>query len=304
MPARDALPVLTSGTPVLIRPDGRLHIGSDPLTALTVELGRGVSTAAVAALLQRLRTPQRYRHLRRDLRSSGLSASRFWEMLDRLVAAGKAVESETVASARLAIGIVGHGEIARLLLSGLPLDGHRTEVCDPRGPLGGPGPRPQLVVLADQPVPDPAVYEPLMSARIPHLAVHIHDDVGVVGPLVLPGATSCLRCLELHRTDVDPGWPVLAATLQGVAGAGGTATRLATVAMAHAQIGEIGAALRAADPAPPAVAGKRLEFRPLPCGMTLAPAPVHPRCECFVRCGGAPGETVSTILDHAAKGHH
>jgi hypothetical protein len=31
----------------------------------------------------------------------------------------------------------------------------------------------------------------------------------VVGPFVVPGRTACLRCLDLHRTDGDPAWPLL-----------------------------------------------------------------------------------------------
>lgn len=32
----------------------------------------------------------------------------------------------------------------------------------------------------------------------------------VVGPLIVAGRTSCLRCADLHRSDRDPAWPVLA----------------------------------------------------------------------------------------------
>ena len=35
----------------------------------------------------------------------------------------------------------------------------------------------------------------------------------VIGPLVLPGRSSCLGCMHRHRTDADPGWPVVARTL-------------------------------------------------------------------------------------------
>ena len=31
----------------------------------------------------------------------------------------------------------------------------------------------------------------------------------VLGPFVVPGATACLRCLDAHRTDRDPRWPVV-----------------------------------------------------------------------------------------------
>ena len=44
-------------------------------------------------------------------------------------------------------------------------------------------------------------------------AVVAGADRAVVGPLVVPGRSACLRCLELHRTDRDPGWPGVAAQL-------------------------------------------------------------------------------------------
>lgn len=49
---------------------------------------------------------------------------------------------------------------------------------------------------------------------IPTLGDDIHLHVGlaqcsaVIGPLVIPGSTSCLRCAHLHRRDQDPHWPV------------------------------------------------------------------------------------------------
>lgn len=47
----------------------------------------------------------------------------------------------------------------------------------------------------------------------PHLPILIRETVAVIGPLVIPGVTPCLRCLELARADRDPAWPVLAAQL-------------------------------------------------------------------------------------------
>ena len=46
----------------------------------------------------------------------------------------------------------------------------------------------------------------------PHLVVAAHGPLGLVGPLVVPGSTSCLRCRHLHRLDADPAWATL--TLQ------------------------------------------------------------------------------------------
>lgn len=51
----------------------------------------------------------------------------------------------------------------------------------------------------------------LMGDGIPHLPVAWEGPVVTVGPLVIPGTTACLRCVDLHRRDDDPAWPVLAA---------------------------------------------------------------------------------------------
>jgi bacteriocin biosynthesis cyclodehydratase domain-containing protein len=51
------------------------------------------------------------------------------------------------------------------------------------------------------------------ARRLAHLAVAVRDGTVVVGPLVRPGQTPCLNCLDLHRLDRDPAWRVVAAQL-------------------------------------------------------------------------------------------
>jgi bacteriocin biosynthesis cyclodehydratase domain-containing protein len=51
------------------------------------------------------------------------------------------------------------------------------------------------------------------TRRLAHLAVAVRDGTVVVGPLVRPGQSPCLNCLDLHRMDRDPAWPVVAAQL-------------------------------------------------------------------------------------------
>ena len=43
----------------------------------------------------------------------------------------------------------------------------------------------------------------------PYLLVRLTEGRAVVGPFVLPGTTACLRCVDAHRTDLDPAWPLL-----------------------------------------------------------------------------------------------
>ena len=70
-----------------------------------------------------------------------------------------------------------------------------------------------LVLLTD-PVPlDPTLRSALHQAGVPHLPASVDGQHATVGPLVLPGVSSCLRCAELHRMDRDPAWPALAVQL-------------------------------------------------------------------------------------------
>jgi len=83
---------------------------------------------------------------------------------------------------------------------------HRAAPSLPRLPVA----RPDLVVLASgrDDVRDRA--RRLVLDGTAHLLVEVREATGVVGPLVLPGRTPCLRCLDLTRSDLDPAWPVLA----------------------------------------------------------------------------------------------
>src|SRR5690625_1685258 len=55
-----------------------------------------------------------------------------------------------------------------------------------------------------------------MRQDIPHLSILVTDDHATVGPLVIPGKSPCLRCLDLHRVDHDPAWPMLATQLMNI----------------------------------------------------------------------------------------
>jgi hypothetical protein len=73
------------------------------------------------------------------------------------------------------------------------------------------GSRPDLVVLVGYPAPD--YLAELVRSRIPHLTVCVSEAIGVVGPLVQPGRTACVRCLDFTRAERDPAWPLILAQL-------------------------------------------------------------------------------------------
>jgi bacteriocin biosynthesis cyclodehydratase domain-containing protein len=89
--------------------------------------------------------------------------------------------------------------------------------------------RPDVVVIAADDEPDRAAAIELVRDGIPHLIVGVRETVGVVGPFVIPGSTACLHCLDLHRTDLDPGWPGLLAQASAAGTADSVEVNLATL---------------------------------------------------------------------------
>lgn len=51
--------------------------------------------------------------------------------------------------------------------------------------------------------------DPLVHDDLPHLLVTAVADRVRVGPLVVPGVTSCQRCVDEHQTDRDPRHPLV-----------------------------------------------------------------------------------------------
>lgn len=94
--------------------------------------------------------------------------------------------------------------------------------------------RPDLVVLAPVGPLDGVLTRELTGLGVPHLLAAAFEGFGSVGPLVLPGRTACLRCLDLLRRDRDPRWPMVSASLGGYpAGEIACGTALSTLVAAY-----------------------------------------------------------------------
>lgn len=74
-------------------------------------------------------------------------------------------------------------------------------------------PRTDVHVLVRTDAVDVCEADTLVATDQVHLAVIGCGDRLVVGPMVLPGRSACLRCLDLHRADRDPAWPHVVAQL-------------------------------------------------------------------------------------------
>jgi bacteriocin biosynthesis cyclodehydratase domain-containing protein len=113
--------------------------------------------------------------------------------------------------------VCGSGPIAAivadlLVRSGLAI---RSSPTAPVQQLAGPRPTdpPDLIVIVGH--QSPAETAELSRVRLPHLAVYADEAIGVVGPLVQPGFTACLRCIDLAKAERDPAWPLVLAQLAG-----------------------------------------------------------------------------------------
>lgn len=69
------------------------------------------------------------------------------------------------------------------------------------------------VIAPSTAVPSPEVMTNVRD--VPHLLVHVRETSAFVGPLVVPGESTCWRCVQIARSDRDPAWPAIAAQLTG-----------------------------------------------------------------------------------------
>jgi bacteriocin biosynthesis cyclodehydratase domain-containing protein len=140
------------------------------------------------------------------------------------------------------------------------------------------GTAPDVVVLTSAWAAADPLARGLSRGGVPHLVATVRGETGVVGPLVVPGATSCLHCADLHRRDADPAWPEMAAQLTARRSppSGATLTCLLTATLAAQQV------LAFLDrTARPVTLQGTVELRPPELLPRLRRWPAHPACGCL-----------------------
>lgn len=149
---------------------------------------------------------------------------------------GRLTEARLVTTAQVSgdrLGLVGGGPLADATASLLKAAGLTELVRVSPGPARPRSPRgtssvltpalhwsqlgqdwPGLTIVAtDTQEPDRSLTDALARAGQAHLVVRLEADRAVVGPLVVPGATPCVRCQDLLRCRCDAAWPMLVAQL-------------------------------------------------------------------------------------------
>jgi bacteriocin biosynthesis cyclodehydratase domain-containing protein len=101
--------------------------------------------------------------------------------------------------------------------------------CAPEVSTADDGAVPDLVILTGLTLP--GLTSQLIRDRVPHLALRTGEAIGVVGPLVRPGRSACLHCVDLRKADADPLWPKILAQATFAAGPGPAACDTVLAAM-------------------------------------------------------------------------
>jgi bacteriocin biosynthesis cyclodehydratase domain-containing protein len=276
---------LDPAMPVLLRPDGAVQVGWDPRRALLVRPPSGLTAVGLAALLRSMRSPIPMSELQRQAAHQGLlDGNELVNLVAQLVDAGVATRGYRQRRGRSAsIRVHGRGPLSDLLVQALRCSGARIRhSCQPHA-VATPAAA-DLVVLSDYLVADPRMVRDLHAEGVPHLPVRVRDGTGLVGPLVIPGVTSCLGCTDLHRRDRDAAWPAVAAQLRDIVGTADRATLLATAALALSQVNRVIGAVHGleavADAGPPPALNATLEFDLGAGSITARQWTRHPLCSC------------------------
>jgi bacteriocin biosynthesis cyclodehydratase domain-containing protein len=184
---------------LLRRLDGRLGEG-DPAAA-TSEALTAWTRLVEAGVVVDLEGPARLaRELDMDARPRGLQEA------SALVAHDPSAAAQHWRQRRAAhVVLSGSGAIAAPLLR-LLREAGLGDVRDAGAPGRTTRRDPDVTVLADDHEPASDEVERLMRDGLPHLVVGMRGDAGAVGPLVVPGATPCLRCVDLTRRQHDREW--------------------------------------------------------------------------------------------------
>lgn len=275
---RDGLPHLAESVTLLVRRDGRLQVGWHPERRVVLTPPDGVTPAVMASVLRLLDGRRSIPDVYWRAAELGVDAAVLTAVQAELERLGVLGRRRPRSSAVRTVLVLGRGPLSDAVSIGLSPTGRvqRRHVSLPHRHADV-----DCVVVADTVLCAPEVSRVLMDDGIPHLPVRLRDGVGVVGPLVLPGHTPCLECVELTRCDYDREWPHLAAQLLGTVGSASGATIAATAAFAVAQVTEFLDAL--ADSPAPMTVGHSLEVDLVAAATRRRRWPRHLLCTCARR---------------------
>jgi hypothetical protein len=124
-----------------------------------------------------------------------------------------------------------------------------------------------FVILVSHFVVSPIDIQPWLGRDINHCAIVFGESSVRIGPLVVPGSTACIRCVELTHIDTDATWSAVAPQVWRKSAAADS-TELAV----HAAAESLGMY--------PMGGGYSVRIDGLTFGRVVSPHAFHPECGC------------------------
>ncbi len=210
--------------PLLWRDPSTLQVGADPVLAVLADVDdarlRLVESLAVGVTRERLLQLAEHLGVRStqvDALLTGLEGALRSDDTGASIGAG-----ELTGAAAQPLAVVGRGVGAERVAAVLAEAGHPIALLTPAADL--PRPRRAAAVLVSTHVVDPHEHARWLRRDVPHLPIVFSEVAVTVGPLVLPGASPCLVCVERQRARHDPARAAIAAQLWGAPAAAETPT--------------------------------------------------------------------------------
>jgi hypothetical protein len=260
-------PTLRPGAPLLRRDAHHLQVGTSPGTVIDDRPG----LRSFLRLLNGVRDVEQLRRLARsDVPELEVDVD---DVLKPLLACGAIVDARTLHVRRPQLRVALHDDAGSR-----PLGRALGHVLTDLGIRALDTPDPQLLLVVSCGEPARAVFEEAHRHGVSHLPVVLDEDRVRVGPVVIPGVTPCMTCLDLNRTDWDHAWPAL---LPQLGRSTWTVAPRLPAPLAYAAAAEVGIeVLAVATGQRPRTAGQMLAVGPAHDARAAWPVAFHHGCAC------------------------
>ena len=259
-------PTIRPGAPLLRRDATHLQVGTSPGTVIDDRPG----LRPFLRLLNGVRDVDQLRRLART-EVPELEAD-VADVLGPLLACRAVVDARNLFVRRPRLRIALHDDAG-----GRPLARAIGHVLADLGIGSLDPPDPDLLLVVSCGEPPRAVFDQARRHRISHLPVVIDEERVRIGPVVIPGLTPCLTCLDLHRTDWDRAWPALLPQL----GRSRSMAPVLPVPLRYAAAAEVAVeVLAVASGSRPRTAGQVLALGPEHDARVTWPVAFHHGCAC------------------------
>lgn len=220
---------LREATALILRPPHHLQFGTIPGRSLVLPLPERASPAQVMLVFREARRPVTCSFLVTRLGHCGIPPVHARGILADLQRSGLL----TVMPQSVPVHVTGPGASTSTLVRALMRRGIDADPVLPAAPGFGRLSPDGLVILAGQLFPPPDVIYRLMERGVPHLPCAVVDGQVVVGPVVHPGVTPCLNCVDVSYQEQDADWRMVRAqSSTSVPATGAVSTELAATVVA------------------------------------------------------------------------